>query len=203
MEKRKAKRPLKICVSGAHGVGKSTLCFQLAHILKQHDINTKVIAENIRGCPFKINQEASIHTELWTFHKTFLDELNAVSERYEAIVCDRGVLDVIAYFSERKEEHSTYFDKIKDLAYFWAVSEYDLIILVEPEDIESKYTADEVRDSDIEYRKRIIYSFREVLGHIGNEILRKKLLIVYSSDIFKSDLSVEKLERRLKLDELI
>ena len=195
MNGQKISDQIKINILGTHGVGKSTLCFQIANLLKQSNNNVKIIAENIRGCPFEINQKAKITTELWTFHKTFLDELNSLAEKYDTIILDRGVLDVVAYFSDRCNSHY-YFDIIKELAFTWAINEYDLFILVEPDDLDRLYITDIVRDADIEFRKRIVYIFRDLLHQIREDI-QDKLIRVYSSEIFSSEKAIKKIGKQL------
>lgn len=173
---------LKINVLGTHATGKSTLCFQIANYLKQKNINVKIIAENIRECPFPINKQATIDTELWVFHKCFLEELEAKAQKYEAVILDRGVLDGIVYFEERNTPNE-YFSIFKDLAYHWVEEEYDLLILVEPSDIHSSYLVDEVRDPNIAYRKDIMLKFREFIDRLP-EYMKKQVVSVHSDDIF-------------------
>lgn len=189
---------LKINVLGTHAVGKSTLSFQIGNLLKQHDINVKIIAENIRRCPFPINEAATIETEVWVFHRAVLDELEAVAEQYEAVIMDRGVLDGIVYFLDRNAPNK-YYTLLKKMAYQWAEEEYDLFVLVEPDDPDEAYSVDKVRDPGIEFRKRVMNSFRSFVQDL-NPKAYSKVLVIKSSEIFGDDnVAIEKISDRLEL----
>jgi hypothetical protein len=49
-----------------------------------------------RQCPYPINQEASQEAQEWIFYHQIAAELHAVG-RYDLVVADRTVMDVIAY----------------------------------------------------------------------------------------------------------
>ncbi|MFA5250549.1 MAG: AAA family ATPase [Parachlamydiales bacterium] len=178
----KNNKMLKINILGTHAAGKSTLSFQIGNLLKKHNINAKIIAENIRACPFPINEKAVIETEVWVFHKAVLSELHAKAEKYDAIILDRGVLDGIVYFLDRNTPNK-YYDLLRQMAYQWAEEEYDLFILVEPDDPDQPYLVDEVRDPQIEYRKRIMLLFRDFVKKLNPEA-RKRMISLKSSEVF-------------------
>jgi len=183
---------IRFNVLGTHAVGKSTLCFQLANALKMQNVNVKIIAENIRSCPFPINQAATIDTELWVFHKSVLEELHAKAEKYEAVILDRGVLDGIVYFRERNYPNE-YYELLSNLALTWAENKYDVLILVEPDDCDKAYTVDAVRDSDIAYRKKIMLGFRSIIEEFEKRC-NSRVIKVRSSDIFSdSTYAVDKI----------
>lgn len=188
-------KQLKINVLGTHGVGKSTLSFQIANFLKHNDVNVKIIAENIRACPFPINEEATIWTELWVYHKCILDELESIAEQYKAIILDRGVLDGIVYFLERNSPNK-YYRQLCDMAFEWAQEEYDLFVLVEPADPDKQYSTDAVRDPNIEYRKRIMILFREFLQKLSDEA-KEKVIVVTDEEIFHKDTAITKIAAKL------
>jgi len=186
---------IKINVMGTHACGKSTLCFQIANLLKICKKNVKVLAENARACPFPINKGATLETELWILHTTTLSELQAQAEGYEAIVMDRGVLDGIVYFQERNTPNQ-YYDVCKKLAYMWANKEYDLHVIVEPDDADDDYYIDSARDSDILYRKKIMELFRE-MGKDWDFIDSTNSVMVYSSEVFRSNRAIELITQKL------
>ena len=47
---------MKIAFIGTHGVGKTTLCYDLAAALKKRDLTVELVREVARECPLPINQ---------------------------------------------------------------------------------------------------------------------------------------------------
>jgi GTPase SAR1 family protein len=91
---------LKIAFVGSHGVGKTTLCFDLASQLKRLDIAVELVKEVARRCPLPINEQTTIDAQTWILHTQIAEEV-AASALYEAVVCDRSVLDNYAYLVAR------------------------------------------------------------------------------------------------------
>ncbi len=87
---------MKIAFLGTHGVGKTTLCFELAACLKRLDLGVDVVKEVARSCPLPINRETTEAAQAWILHTQIAREIE-LGHRYQAIVCDRAVLDNYAY----------------------------------------------------------------------------------------------------------
>lgn len=87
---------MKIAFIGTHGVGKTTLCFELAACLKRLDIGVDVVKEVARHCPLPINRDTTVDAQAWILHTQVAREIE-LTHAYEAIVCDRSVLDNYAY----------------------------------------------------------------------------------------------------------
>lgn len=87
---------MKIAFIGSHGVGKTTLCFDLASRLKRLDLPVDIVKEVARACPLPINRETTLAAQAWILHTQIAQELVAESQ-YEAVICDRSVLDNYAY----------------------------------------------------------------------------------------------------------
>ncbi len=87
---------MKIAFIGTHGVGKTTLCFELAACLKRLDISVDVVKEVARHCPLPINRDTTAGAQEWILHTQVAREIE-LTHLYEAIVCDRSVLDNYAY----------------------------------------------------------------------------------------------------------
>lgn len=85
---------------GTHGVGKTTLCYDLAAQLKRLDLGVDLVKEVARRCPLPINEETTLDAQAWILHTQIAEELEA-SARYEAVICDRSVLDNYAYLVHR------------------------------------------------------------------------------------------------------
>ncbi len=99
--------PLKIAFIGTHGVGKTTLCFDLASRLKRLDLGVDIVKEVARTCPLPINQETTLEAQAWILHSQIAQELAAQSQ-YQAVICDRSVLDNYAYMVHRTGRRPEY-----------------------------------------------------------------------------------------------
>ena len=82
--------------SGTHGTGKSTQAYTLASHLKLRGKTVILLDELARECPFTINKEASIDTQLWILCAQVKRELE-LKGKYEYVICDRSVIDTLAY----------------------------------------------------------------------------------------------------------
>jgi len=94
------RRRLKVAFVGSHGVGKTTLCFDLASQLKRLDIGVDLVKEVARRCPLPINEETTPDAQAWILHTQIAEEMEAAAT-YEVVVCDRSVLDNYAYLVAR------------------------------------------------------------------------------------------------------
>ncbi len=91
---------VKIAFIGSHGVGKTTLCFDLASRLKRLDLSVDLVKEVARACPLPINQATTVEAQAWILHTQIAEEI-ATASRYPVVVCDRSVLDNYAYLVVR------------------------------------------------------------------------------------------------------
>jgi nicotinamide riboside kinase len=94
------RRRLKVAFVGTHGVGKTTLCFDLASQMKRLDLGVDLVKEVARRCPLPINEETTPDAQAWILHTQIAEELEAAST-YEVVICDRSVLDNYAYLVAR------------------------------------------------------------------------------------------------------
>jgi predicted ATPase len=91
---------LKIAFIGTHGVGKTTLCFDLASRLKRFDLAVDIVKEVARGCPLPINEQTTVEAQAWILHTQIAHEIIATAQN-QAVICDRSVLDNYAYLVHR------------------------------------------------------------------------------------------------------
>jgi len=91
---------LKLAFVGTHGVGKTTLCFDLASQLKRLDLGVDLVKEVARRCPLPINEATTPDAQSWILHTQIAEEL-AAGAIYEVVICDRSVLDNYAYLVAR------------------------------------------------------------------------------------------------------
>jgi len=87
---------VKIALIGTHGVGKTTLCFDLAARLKRLDRGVHLVTEVARDCPLPINRDTTLDAQTWIRHTQCAREI-AGSASGDVVVCDRSVLDNYAY----------------------------------------------------------------------------------------------------------
>lgn len=94
------RRRLKVAFVGSHGVGKTTLCFDLASQLKRLDLGVDLVKEVARRCPLPINEETTLDAQAWILHTQIAEEIATTSQN-EVVICDRSVLDNYAYLVAR------------------------------------------------------------------------------------------------------
>lgn len=88
---------MKIAFVGSHGVGKTTLCFDLAAQLKRRGVNVDMVKEVARASPLPVNRKTSREAQLWILTTQVAEEIRA-SAHSDVVVCDRAALDNYAYF---------------------------------------------------------------------------------------------------------
>ena len=98
---------MKVAFIGTHGVGKTTLCFDLASRLKRLDIPVDIVKEVARDGPLPINRETTLHAQSWILHTQIAEEI-AAAARYAAVICDRSVLDNYAYLVHHSGRRAEY-----------------------------------------------------------------------------------------------
>lgn len=94
------RRRFKLAFVGTHGVGKTTLCFDLASQLKRLDLAVDLVKEVARRCPLPINEETTPEAQAWILHTQMSEEIAAAAIN-EVVICDRSVLDNYAYLVAR------------------------------------------------------------------------------------------------------
>ena len=87
---------MKIAFIGSHGVGKTTLCFDVAARIKRLDLSVDLVKEVARSSPLPINRETTLDAQAWILHSQVAEEI-AADSRHQVVICDRSVLDNYAY----------------------------------------------------------------------------------------------------------
>lgn len=156
------RRPERIAVKlafiGAHGVGKTTLCFDLASRLKRLDRGVDIVKEVARACPLPINRETTFEAQAWILHQQIAEELESAS-RYEMVICDRSVLDNYAYMVHRVGRQPEY----DALVAAWLRS-YDGLFKVP---IMHGPSFDGTRDVSDRFQREVDGIIEELLAHFG------------------------------------
>jgi thymidylate kinase len=131
---------VKVAFIGTHGVGKTTLCYDLASLLKRRGVNVDIVKEVARLSPLPINRQTSLEAQTWILTTQVAEEIRSAG-RHQVVVCDRSALDNYAYLAlacgrvrpiERFVDH-------------W-MKTYDLLFKVPVS--EGAVSADGVRDTD-------------------------------------------------------
>jgi nicotinamide riboside kinase len=104
---------VKIAFIGSHGVGKTTLCFDVAARLKRLDLGVELVKEVARACPLPINRDTTVEAQAWILHSQVAEEIVATA-RYDVVVSDRSVLDNYAYMVHQAGPHPAYAPLVRD-----------------------------------------------------------------------------------------
>ena len=154
---------MKVALIGTHGVGKTTLCFELAARLKRRDVNVEMVREVARRCPLPINRETSLAAQAWILHTQMAWELEAVAN-HQLVVCDRSVLDNYCYLLHATGHQPAW----ESLLAAWLPT-YDLLVKVP---LWSTPRWDGVRDTDLAFQRDIDTLIDHELGRYEVPVLR-------------------------------
>jgi nicotinamide riboside kinase len=130
---------MKVAFIGTHGVGKTTLCYELAAALKRDGVHVDIVKEVARLSPLPINQKTSLEAQTWIFTTQMAEELRSASQ-HDVVVCDRSVLDNYAYMMLAFGRQPP----IERFMHHWMKS-YDLLFKVP---FGGQLSEDGVRDTD-------------------------------------------------------
>ncbi len=130
---------MKVAFIGSHGVGKTTLCYDLASALKRQGIHVDMVKEVARLSPLPINRKTSLEAQTWILATQVAEEIRSAS-LHDVVICDRSVLDNYAYLTFACGRQKA----IERFVDYWMGS-YDLLFKVP---ISGQAAADGVRDTD-------------------------------------------------------
>lgn len=137
---------MKIAFIGTHGVGKTTLCYDLAGVLKKHFASVDIIKEVVRSCPLPINRQTTLAAQSWILHTQIAMEINSAAA-HQVVICDRSVLDNYAYLLSAASAEPA-LDALVD---YW-MGTYDYLFKV-PLTFEPR--GDGIRDLDRAFQREI------------------------------------------------
>ena len=103
---------MKIAFIGSHGVGKTTLCFDVASRIKRLDMGVDLVKEVARNCPLPINRDTTLEAQAWILHTQVAEEIAAVSKN-EVVISDRSVLDNYAYLVHQVGRRAEYDELVR------------------------------------------------------------------------------------------
>ena len=130
---------MKIAFIGSHGVGKTTLCYDLAGALKREGVHVDMVKEVARLSPLPINRKTSLEAQTWILMTQVAEEIRSAAY-HEVVVCDRSALDNYAYMALACGRQKPY----ERFVAHW-MKTYDLLFKVP---MVGAAAADGVRDTD-------------------------------------------------------
>ena len=137
---------MKIAFLGSHGVGKTTLCFDLAAQLKRRHKNVDMVKEVARGSPLPLNRKTSREAQLWILTTQVAEEIRAATHA-DVVVCDRAALDNYAYFFLACGRDAA----VEKFVQMW-MKTYDLLIRVP---VIAEVPEDGFRDTDLVFVREV------------------------------------------------
>ena len=137
---------VKLAFIGTHGVGKTTLCYDLGAVLKKRGLHVDLVKEVARLSPLPINRKTSLEAQMWILTTQIAEEIRSAAH-HEVVVCDRSVLDNYAYlvFAVGRQRW------LEPLVNRWMKS-YDLLFKVP---ISGDASPDGIRDTDEFFMRQI------------------------------------------------
>lgn len=154
---------MKIALIGTHGVGKTTLCFELAALLKRRNADVELVREVARRCPLPINQETTVAAQEWILLTQIAWEVEAAAT-HDVVLCDRSVLDNYCYMVHAGSARPVWERMFDD----W-IPTYDLLVYVP---LWSQPTFDGVRAIDPDFQRQIDVLLEGMITARGLQPLR-------------------------------
>jgi len=149
---------LKIAFVGTHGVGKTTLCYELAAWMKKREARVDMVREIARRCPLPINRETTLDAQSWILHQQIAEEIQLANEQ-DVVICDRSVIDNYAYLTHRLDPPPA----LDGLIQFW-IRTYTHLFKVP---IVTPPSFDGVRDTSRAFQEAIDREVDALLEHFG------------------------------------
>lgn len=122
---------IKIAIIGPAGSGKTTILSEIRNEFKDRGKSVKVIEEVARASPWNINEDANFNDQRWIFHQQVLKELEIEYKNPDIILCDRCLIDNLAYFERLNVRHEPFpineYLQIFEIVRLWS-RKYDHII---------------------------------------------------------------------------
>jgi len=165
---------LKLAMIGTHGVGKTTLAYEICSLLKKAHYNVELVTEVARQSPFPVNAATTIEGQLWILHAQIAAELDA-ERRAPHVITDRAVLDNYCYLVNK-------FGRQPQLESWlaWWMDTYSILIGVPP--VAADIPADGFRSEDRAFQQRIHDLLIELLASAPFNNLRAPILWLDSAE---------------------
>ena len=171
---------MKVCVVGTHGVGKTSFASKMFSHAIASGLNTRFIHEVARDCPFGINSAMTEQSTQWIISNQIARELFAESRHPSLTICDRGSFDASMYARAFFKEMGETTESLIRSSLLWS-SSYDKIFYIKPCD--RKIVDDGVRDTDIEFQRKVDYQFEEAIRLLKFDRAEESVITMISDDV--------------------
>ena len=165
---------MKLALIGTHGVGKTTLAYELCSLLKKSHHNVELVTEVARQSPIPVNAATTIEGQLWILHAQIAAELDA-ARRAPHVITDRAVLDNYCYLVNKFGRQP----RLESWLAWWMDS-YSFLVGVPT--VAAEIPADGFRSEDREFQQRIHELLIELLGSEPFNKLRSPVLWLKSEE---------------------
>jgi len=140
----------KVALVGTHGVGKTTVAYELGGAIKRRGRTVELITEIARECPFALNDQASREAHQWIIARQVQLEIEK-RPRAEVLICDRSVLDNYAYYARLYGTAGEQAEALLAYCRAW-MSSYDLLVRLP---VMAPLTDDGFRSTDVQFQHEI------------------------------------------------
>lgn len=165
---------MKAALIGTHGVGKTTIAYEICSLLKRSGYNVELVREVARRSPFPMNAGTTLEGQLWILHTQIAAELEA-AQGAPNVVCDRSVLDNYCYLVNK-------FGRQRELEEWllWWMKTYDLLAGIPP--LGEPIIRDGFRSEDRDFQGRIDELLKELLHEPPFDTLRGRVVWMDGTD---------------------
>jgi hypothetical protein len=167
-------QPFKLALIGTHGVGKTTLAYEICSLLKKAGHNVELVTQVVRRSPFPVNEGTTLEGQLWILHTQIARELDAAF-RAPHLICDRSALDNYCYLVNK-------FGRQTQLEQWlaWWMQTYSLIVFVPP--MADGIPPDGFRSENLEFQQRIHDLIGEMLSEMPFYAMNDRVLVLDRRD---------------------
>jgi Cdc6-like AAA superfamily ATPase len=161
-------KTVKLALIGTHGVGKTTIAYEVCSLLKRSGQNVELVREVARRSPFPVNAATTIEGQLWILHTQIAAELEATAGAPN-VVCDRSVLDNYCYLMNK-------FGRQPEIEGWlcWWMKTYDLLVGIPP--LEEPIIRDGFRSEDRDFQRRIDELLKQLLDDLPFTAMRERVM---------------------------
>lgn len=147
---------MKICFSGVHGTGKTTLLNELKKNEKLKDyIFVEEITRSLIKDGFIINEKGDEKSQFMLSMKHW-----EVFNKYDNLIIDRGIFDVLCYTKYLFMHQRCSYQCLEFIKYLTKQMKYDYIFYIKPE---FNLVDDGVRSINVEFRNEVFKYFENYL----------------------------------------
>ena len=140
----------KVALVGTHGVGKTTVAYELGGAIKRRGCTVELLTEIARECPFALNDQASREAHQWIIARQIQLEIEK-RPRAQVLICDRAVLDNFAYYARLYGTTGEQAEALLAYCRAW-MSTYDLLVRLP---VVAPLTDDGFRSTNVQFQHEI------------------------------------------------